>query len=246
MTLQTTHSNVIFNAHLDWVELPVTVFDTTPDEFVLMNFYSVGTPLDGLLMIVNTEATIRIPRLILPSFVSLIGQKRDESAAYIALNVDLYNAVVLNLYAVKEATTGGSGGEYRVAGTTTINAEPVQRNLVIISDDPTGREIIGAGQSENDGAFDLTYSGWDGAVIVLALDEYGVAFTAETPLNAGTVVHPTAPNGYVYVVTEAGETGSSEPTWSTTSAVVSGSVTFAPRTYYRPVASGPLQGALVE
>lgn len=245
MTLQTTHSSVIFKSHLDWAELPITTFDSSPDEFVLLNFYSVGAPLDGM-MIINTGETIRIPRLILPSFVSFIGQKRDESAAYIALNVDLHNAVVFNLYAVKETSGGGTDGEYRVAGTTTINTEPVQRDVIIISDDPTGREIVGAGQSESDGNFDLTYSGWDGAVIVVALDEYGVAFTAETPLNAGTVVHPSVPNGYVYVVTEAGETGDSEPTWSTTSAVVSGSVTFAPRPYYRPVASGPLHGELVE
>lgn len=246
MTLSVTYSPLLFTTQLNYTELPVTMYDATPDAYIDLQVYSQGLQLHHK-MICKTDGVFKICRSIFPAFVSFIGQKRDESAAYIALNVDLLNAAVFNLYAVIESSGGGgSGDEYRVAGTVQINGVAAQRDLLIISDDPSGRAIVGEGASAGDGTFDLSYNDWSGAVIVVALDVYGIAFMAEEPINAGAVIHPTTPNGYVYVVTEAGTTGVTEPTWSTSGSVVSGSVTFAPRAYYRPVASGPLQGELVE
>lgn len=245
MTLLVTRSDVIFSSQLDWVELPVAMFDNDPDPLPVLQIYSAGGQLNGQ-MIIHTHGSVKIPRKLYPSFISFIGQKLNESKAYIALNVDLFGAVVFNLYAVDESGSGvGADGDYRVAGTVQINGVAAKRDLVIISDNPTGREVVGGGESAGDGTFDLTYTGWDGPVIVVALDQYGSDFIESTPLNAGAVIHPTTPNGHVYVVTEAGITGATEPMWSTSGAVVSGSVTFAPRAYYRPVASGPLHGELV-
>lgn len=247
MAISVTSSICVFNSQLNWIDLPVTVFDGTPDRLVALQMFSVGYQLDATLL-VDTNKEVRIPRKLYPSFITFMGQKRDESKAYIALNVDLCSAAVFNLYAVDESggPGGGSDGDYRVAGTVKINSTAVQRDLVVISDNPSGREIVAEGESAGDGTFDITYSDWDGPVFVIALDQYGAAFAASAPLNTGTVVHPTTPNGYVYVVTESGTTGAAEPVWSTTGSVVSGSVTFAPREYYRPVGWGPQKGALVE
>jgi hypothetical protein len=247
MALSMTRSDTIFMSQLDWVELPVTMYDSTPDPHPVLQIYSAGLQFNAQ-MIINTSASVRIPRKLYPSFISFMGQKRDESKAYIALNVDLFGAVVFNLYAVDEndSDSGGSGDDYHVAGIVQVNGVVAQRELIIISDASSVREIVGAGESAGDGTFDLTYSGWSGPVIVVALDKYGLAFQPSTLLNAGSTVHPSEPNGYVYEVTEAGETGETEPVWSVSSNVISGSVTFAPRAYYRPVASGPLQGELVE
>lgn len=130
----------------------------------------------------------------------------------------------------------------RIAGTVTISGLPAVRDVIVIKDDPTGREVVAEGTSLSDGTFDIEYNDWTGPVIALALDEYGISFVPESSLNAGDVVHPTSPNGYVYNVTVAGETGEEEPAWSTSEIVQSGSVTFNPSPYYRPIASGPLQG----
>jgi hypothetical protein len=130
----------------------------------------------------------------------------------------------------------------RVAGTVKIDGVAAARDVIVIKDDPAGRQVVAEGQSAGDGTFDITYSDWAGSVVVLALDEYGDEFAPEAALNAGQVVHPSTPNGYVYKVTVAGTTGTEEPTWSTSSSVTSGSVTFNPVPYYRPVASGPLLG----
>lgn len=133
----------------------------------------------------------------------------------------------------------------RVAGTVKIDGVAAARDVIVIKDDPAGRQVVADGQSASDGTFDITYNDWAGSVVVLALDEYGDEFAAEAALSVGHVVHPATPNGYVYKVTAAGTTGAEEPAWSTSGSVISGSVTFNALPYYRPVASGPLQG-LVE
>lgn len=247
MALTVTRSDVVFSSQLDWVDLPIVTYDNSPESIALLQVYSEGKPLN-IIMVIGTAKNIRIPRRIYPSFITFLGQKLDESAAYLALNVDLFAAVVFNLYAVTESggSSGGGEGQARIAGTVTIDGVPAVRDVIVISDDAAnGRKVVGTGASDGTGAFDITYSDWDGAVIALALDHYGAAFTPSAPINLGTVVHPTLPNGYVYEVTEAGTTGATEPTWTTGSSVVSGSVTFNPRAYYRPVASGPLQGEII-
>lgn len=133
----------------------------------------------------------------------------------------------------------------RIAGTVKIDGVASSRNVIVIKNDPAGWQVIAEGTSAGDGTFEITYADWAGSVIALAVDQYGDEFEAETALNLGAVVHPTTPNGYVYEVTAAGTTGATEPTWSTSSSVTSGGVTFNPRPYYRPVASGPLQGDIV-
>lgn len=134
----------------------------------------------------------------------------------------------------------------RVAGTLKVNSVAVARDIIVVSNDPAGRKIVGEGKSEDDGAFDILYRDWDGAVTVIGLDDYGLAFHGTTPIDAGKVVHPTVPNGYVYVATTGGTTGPTEPEWSTDAIVISGSVIFSPRAYHRPVGAGPMQGELVE
>ncbi|MAX54504.1 MAG: hypothetical protein CL537_03140 [Alcanivoracaceae bacterium] len=154
---------------------------------------------------------------------------------------DLPRVKVRPVPIIEVAVGGGGDTPARVAGNVTINRAGAARSLVVISEDGTGaRRVAGQGESETDGAFDITFDGWGGDVFVVALDEYGQAFEASAALNQGEIVHPTTPNGYVYEVTTAGTTGASEPTWSTDSAVTSGGVTFNPLPYYRPVASGPL------
>lgn len=133
-----------------------------------------------------------------------------------------------------------------IAGIVAIDGVPASRNIIVIKNDPSGYAVVGSGVSESDGTFDISYQDWTGAVIALAIDKYGEDFNAVTPLETGMVIHPTVPNGYVYYVTIDGTTGASEPVWATDESVVSGSVTFSPHPYYRPIASGPLIGEVTD
>ena len=135
--------------------------------------------------------------------------------------------------------------ESHIAGTVKIDGVAAARDVVVIKDDPAGRQVIAEGTSAGDGTFDISYTDWTGPVIAIALDTYGQAWEAEAPLNAGTVVHPSTPNGYVYRVTSAGTTGATEPTWSTSGSVTDGSVTYEVVEYWRPQASGPLEGEVI-
>lgn len=146
-----------------------------------------------------------------------------------------------------EISTGGTGDTpARVAGVVTIDEVAAARKLVILGADPSGaRQVVGEGESDQSGQFDITYDGWGTSVVVMALDDYGDPFEASVPLELGAVIHPSVPNGYVYLVSSAGTTGAQEPVWTTDSGVTSGSVTFSPQPFYRPVASGPLEGELV-
>jgi hypothetical protein len=240
---------VVRESYLEWKALDLKLNDPDPDSILSLQPFAGGAPGGGTRLVRSDADAIRLPQYLLGSIVSLIGAKSDESKAYIALAIDLNNDVEVTITAVDESggsDPGGGGTQARIAGTVMIDGTPASRDIVVISDNPSGRQVIAQGQSAGDGTFDITYNDWAGAVIALALDEYGDEFTPETPLNAGQVVHPETPNGYVYQVTAAGTTGTEEPTWSTSGSVTSGGVTFNALPYYRPVASGPLQGEEVE
>lgn len=140
----------------------------------------------------------------------------------------------------------GTGLVAHIAGTVAIDGSAAEREVIVISDDPNGRQVLGQGMSAPDGTFDIEYNDWGGAVIALALDNYGGDWSPETALASGTIIHPTTPNGYVYEVTTGGTTGTTEPAWSINSSVNDGSVTFNPRPFYRPIASGPLAGEVLQ
>lgn len=234
---------IIFSTRLDWKGLPVQVVDPAPDSSILLRTFSGGDLLD-MQWIVHEGSELRMPKLLLPHVVTLVGVKSDGAAVYVATNLDLDSAAVLRLAAVNESGGGSGGGgdaEYRVAGTVAIKGAPAAREIFVVKE-AAQREVLASGQSAGDGTFDISYFDWDGPVLVIAVDEYGQNFEASTPLNVGDIVHPSGPNGRTYAVTVSGVTGETEPAWPTTGSIVSGSVTFAARPYYRPAGWGPYAG----
>lgn len=197
-----------------------------------------------------TDSEIRIFKHQLKgaSYIQLYSPKSDLTKAYIATCIDYENDVAVEIVALDNsgASASSSGSEdTEVAGTVTIDGVTASRPILIIADDQVdGRRVLAEGESNEDGTFTIQYGGWSGNIIALALDKYGDDWTAETAVNEGTVIHPTTANGYVFTCSAAGTTGVTEPAWSTdgTTSVTDGSVTWTPSPYYRPVASGPLQG----
>nr|BDD44430.1 hypothetical protein 6 [Saccharospirillaceae bacterium] len=186
-----------------------------------------------------------------------LAVESGQPVEFFAFDTDADNAVLttgpvvpdpqnpLQFEAVQGSGDGDGSGQARIAGTVQIDGAAAQRDVVVISDDPNGRQVVGEITSESDGSFDITYPGWTGPVIALALDTYGAEWSAETTLTAGAVIHPTSPNGYVYQVTTGGTTGTTEPAWPTDGTVQDGGVTFQAKPYYRPEASGPVQSQIL-
>lgn len=154
--------------------------------------------------------------------------------------------LVFNPVAGGDGGNPGTGLIAHIAGTVSIDSEGYARDVVVISDDPAGRKVLGEGVSANDGSFDIQYEDWGGAVIALAIDKYGADWEAENAIAVGTFVHPSTPNGYVYEATNGGTTGTTEPTWSINGSVNDGSVIWNPKPFYRPIASGPIQGEVLQ
>ena len=69
-------------------------------------------------------------------------------------------------------------------------------------------------------------------VYVAALYASAGAWTASTAITAGEVVVPTTMNGHLYICTTAGTTGTTQPTWPTTSGgtLTDGTVTWTEMT----------------
>lgn len=245
MPIESINCKVAMDSRLGWKDYDLEIVDGAPDEAIYLQAFGSGKALGRPRIISGAASTIRLPVNLLAPFLSLTGVKSDESKAYIALGINAASDLSIILTAVDETGGGGGGGTgdlARIAGTVTIDGTAGSRQIVIVDDDPAGRKVVGAGQSAQDGTFDIEYDDTGFPVIAIAIDQYGQGFQAEAVLNEGAVVHPTAPNGYVYEVSSAGTTGETEPAWSTTQSVQSGSVTFIPRPYYRPIASGPLEG----
>ncbi len=247
MTTQYIFEQIIETPSIQWVDYAFTVVDDTPDDVIPLRAWINNKP-SFAAGVKSGASVLRLAPAYLPQVITFMAIKGDGQKVYFSRDIDLLNDVAITIYAIDEtgAGPGGGGGQAHIAGTVTIDGTAAARDVIIISDDKAnGRTVLAEGTSAGDGSFDINYTDWGGAVIALSIDEYGISFPAETALNSGEVVHPTTPNGYVYTVSQAGTTGTSEPAWPTSGTVQSGSATFTARRYYRPIASGPLNGELI-
>ncbi|MBO9484798.1 hypothetical protein, partial [Salinisphaera sp. G21_0] len=81
-------------------------------------------------------------------------------------------------------------------------AEPAARQLVASEHKPDGSWAV-TGNTTSDagnGSYTLDVLTEGGDTFVLAMDEYGVPFTATASVVQGDLIHPTVPNGHVYRV----------------------------------------------
>jgi hypothetical protein len=146
-----------------------------------------------------------------------------------------------------------------VTGTVTVNGQPAARRVRAFSYDSVSYQLNGGnvvlsrplGQSMSlgaNGAYSITLENqYSGDVFVVAFDDYGTAFAPGLAVTVGQRIHPTEPNGFVYVAQSGGTLPATEPAWETdanTSQLV-GSASFLPVPFYRPQIHGPIRPAWV-
>ncbi|MBO9484888.1 hypothetical protein, partial [Salinisphaera sp. G21_0] len=114
------------------------------------------------------------------------------------------------VYDLAISTSGGGGGPTgdpatisgKVERVLDNQAEPAARQLVAIEHKPDGTWAV-TGNTTSDaenGSYTLDVLTEGGDTFVLAMDEYGVPFTATASVVQGDLIHPTVPNGHVYRV----------------------------------------------
>ncbi|WP_293266737.1 hypothetical protein [Neptunomonas sp.] len=92
------------------------------------------------------------------------------------------------------------------------------------------------------GLYEIDIAPHVGEVLLMATMDYGVEWLPSMLIqNVGEVIHPPAPNRYIYVSLTPGMCGSVEPNWPTTGNVTSGDVIFKAQPLFEPLAGGYLK-----
>ena len=160
------------------------------------------------------------------------------------------------VYDLAISTSGGGGAPTgnpatisgKVERVLDNQAEPAARQLVAIERKPDGSWAV-TGNTTSDaknGSYTLDVLTEGGDTFVLAVDEYGVPFTATASVVQGEIIHPTVPNGHVYRVEAGGTLPATEPTWwidtgTNHTRTIEGGITLRAIPFYRPLSHGPIK-----
>lgn len=149
----------------------------------------------------------------------------------------------------------GNGNTTRIQGTVTEDDQPVARRVFAITQaqlevdgsQETRHAVLNSVLSDsNSGSYSLDTSPYEGAVFVMAVDDYGEVWQVDTAYEVGDVVRPVNFQGYVYLCTVAGTGSSTEPAWWFDDSVQSiGTAQFKAKPYTRPLAHGPVTPEIV-
>lgn len=155
----------------------------------------------------------------------------------------VYNAQQVNIEFKSQGNSGGVGAQKTFSNRVLLNGQPVARRVLALGIDGSAPVVLSDTASDASGQYTINWRGYSGAVLITALDDYGVPWVAGESRGIGERVHPSVPNGFVYECAGAGTFGNTEPVWPTTAgdSVSSGNVQLVAVPYYRPKTAGPLQ-----
>ena len=135
-----------------------------------------------------------------------------------------------------------------ISGNVTIGGAGVARQVVAVSRKPvlidgvSARIVVGETESAPDGSWSMVLPEWSDEVIIVALDDYGEVWQANTDYEVGDIIRPTVGNetGYVYQATVAGNSGPTEPTWWLSGTDQVGAATFEAVEQWWPETHAPI------
>ena len=179
-----------------------------------------------------------------------------EGKPFFSTEVMPDNVVVYNIAISTQGGAAPAGDPATISGKVERvfdnQAIPAARQLVAVEHRPDGSwKISGAVVSDAEsGAYTLEVLTEGGATYVLALDDYGLPFTANAEVKQGAVIHPSIANGFIYRVEVGGTLPDIEPLWwidtgTTHTKTLQGGVTLRAMAFYRPLAHGPVIPALL-
>ncbi len=190
------------------------------------------------------ELTIFLAEINVSAAYKLIALRVDNGLADGVWWVDDWvfdrNQVTLTFKSSADASGSGEPGSY--TGQVLVADQPAQRIVTATALDADPPYLLARTVSDPaTGQFTLEWSGYNGQILITAIDDYGVPYVQGEARGVGERLHPSSYNGYTYEVSSTGVLGA-EPAWPTTpgAVVISGSVTLVAVPYYRPVTEGPI------
>lgn len=132
----------------------------------------------------------------------------------------------------------------RVKGSVQIDSAPARRDIVVLSAPAilSGHAVLQSGLPAADGTFNLSWPTYTGPVLVMMLDDLGVAWQANTAYAQGDLIYPPTWNGWQYQCVNPGTSSNIEPSWWSGEGQTAfiGTATFVARQYLAAQAHGPL------
>ncbi len=100
-------------------------------------------------------------------------------------------------------------------------------------------EVVGSGESDSiTGDYSIDVYPYTNECLIYVAPDYGNDFVVSSFVGADTIIHPTVPNGNVYVAQNGGTVGATEPVWPTEGLINSGGVSFLTVPLHRPLMNG--------
>lgn len=129
-----------------------------------------------------------------------------------------------------------------VRGTVTKYDEPVALKVTAFAALGSLKILGEAVTDPLTGTYEIDVAPHIGEVVVVAAMDYGAPWSPNMLIqHAGKVIHPPAPNRYIYVSLVPGVCGSVEPNWPTSGNITSGDVIFTVQPLFEPLAGGYLK-----
>lgn len=166
---------------------------------------------------------------------------RKTRAAYLQLQAS--GTYLFNITSGEDAG-GGSGTPGTVVGTVRVEGSLANRQIVLIERPADGEwRLAGFGPTPGgSGVIDVRVTGGD--IYAVAIDDWGVTFTADLWVEEGQVVRPSYFTGWLYQITQAGTLPFDEPLWwpaiGENPSRPLGTARAVAMRYFRPLAHGPI------
>lgn len=199
---------------------------------------------------VNSNAVAKTPTFNPANSVSLPESSQNVTRNFIGSLNTQFDVIVDGL----DADNRGRLSRLSFVGLPLVGFRAMIRGNVKKLGLPYGADIIGVStltpptvvgtttSNAETGDYELDVAPYQGQCNVMAVPNYGIQFIPDAVLPEGALVRPTTPNGYLYKVTVAGTSASTEPEWPTVEnqLVVSGSVTMITEYMLRPLVNSLL------
>ncbi|WP_422468598.1 hypothetical protein, partial [Endozoicomonas sp. ALC013] len=142
------------------------------------------------------------------------------------------------------------------SGNIKENDLPVSRRVFAVSQEAlpiggsndTSQAVLGSAISDPDsGNYNIDTSPYEGAVLVVAEDDFGSEWQPDTNYQVNDVIRPLNFQGYVYYCTVAGVSNSTEPVWwiDTDNVQSVGTAKFKAKPFSRPLTHGPVNPTII-
>lgn len=157
----------------------------------------------------------------------------------ININADIELNLDLN-----DGSGGGVAGDpASVAAMVRVDKLPAVRELVAIEKTTTGEWRMAGNQNLQLGELEMQVTG--GQVFAVGLDDYGIPYQADLAVTEGQRIRPSNMQGWLYLITQAGQLPAQEPSWWPAQGENPprelGTARAQAVRYYRPQALGPIK-----